>query len=232
MSSTNPPKVHQVAVLLYNGNDILDFSGPTEVLANAASNTDIFNPTKAFSVHLIAASPTIKAGGCMTVKVEASIDEALERIKDFDILVVPGAMPHIVQDLIKQDGPEARFIKAFNVQNPKRESNDQRIILSVCTGALLLAATKVLSGLKATTHHLAYDMLKEVDETIDVVQTIGHGGTARYVDSGVNHNGIRIVTAGGVSCGLDAAFYVVELKVGREAAEREAAVEEFDWKRA
>ena len=168
----------------------------------------------------------------MTINVESTISEAIKRIDYFDILVVPGANPAVVQQLAKDNGPEAQFVQAFNSRDSKRDSGNEKFILSVCTGALLLGATGVLTGLKATTHHFAYDMLREMDETIDVVHTVGYGGTARYVDSGLNGNGVRVVTAGGVTCGLDAAFHVVELKVGREAAEREAAVEEFEWKRA
>lgn len=169
----------------------------------------------------------------MTVTVDLTFPEASAKIDQFDVLVVPGAMPSVVEKLVRENSAEAQFVKAFNSRPRQAERNggDERVILSVCTGALLLAATGVLKDLKATTHHMALDILKQMDETVQVVSTVGEGKVGRYVDGGLNGEGIRVVTAGGVTCGLDAALFVVELKVGRAAAEREAEIEEHQWKR-
>lgn len=53
----------------------------------------------------------------------------------------------------------------------------------------------------------------------------------RYVDGGVNTRGKRVVTAGGVTCGLDGAFYIAELKAGTQAAEFVAQMTEHEWKK-
>lgn len=53
----------------------------------------------------------------------------------------------------------------------------------------------------------------------------------RYVDAGTNGHGVRIISSGGVSCGLDASLYAVELKVGRKAADAMAAMMEYAWRR-
>ena len=52
------------------------------------------------------------------------------------------------------------------------------------------------------------------------------------MDGGINKQGKRVLTGGGVSCGLDAALYLAEMKVGREAAEFVARMTELEWKRA
>ena len=96
----------------------------------------------------------------------------------------------------------------------------------------MVAATGVLKGLKATTHHRVLDMLKRIDASIDVVATVGEQAVGRYVDGGLNESGVRVVTTGGVTCGIDAALYVAELKVGRDQAEFVARLEEHEWKRA
>lgn len=133
-------------------------------------------------------------------------------------------------ELTKEGGAEVEFVRAFD-ELPARESGKERIILSVCTGALLVAGTGALRGMKATTHHNSLDLIKEIDGSIEVMRSKDEGGVGRYVDGGRNGNGTRVVTAGGVTCGIDASLFVVELTVGREAADLTASHMEYDWKR-
>jgi putative intracellular protease/amidase len=86
---------------------------------------------------------------------------------------------------------------------------------SVCTGALLLAAAGLLNGLTATTHWRAAELLNEL------------GG--RYVpERVVEHLPQRIVTAAGVSSGIDMALRLVELLVDRQAAQAAQLLIEYD----
>jgi putative intracellular protease/amidase len=86
---------------------------------------------------------------------------------------------------------------------------------SVCTGALLLAAAGLLDGLTATTHWSAADLLNHLG--------------ARYVpERVVEHLPQRIITAAGVSSGIDMALRVVELLVDREAAQAAQLLIEYD----
>jgi putative intracellular protease/amidase len=86
---------------------------------------------------------------------------------------------------------------------------------SVCTGALLLAAAGLLEGLTATTHWRAADLLNELG--------------ARYVsDRVVEHLPERIITAAGVSSGIDMALRLAELLVDREAAQAAQLLIEYD----
>jgi putative intracellular protease/amidase len=86
---------------------------------------------------------------------------------------------------------------------------------SVCTGALLLAAAGLLDGLTATTHWSAAELLNDLG--------------ARYVpERVVEHLPQRIITAAGVSSGIDMALRVVEILVDREAAQAAQLLIEYD----
>jgi transcriptional regulator GlxA family with amidase domain len=86
---------------------------------------------------------------------------------------------------------------------------------SVCTGSLVLAAAGLLDGLTATTHWSALNILAE------------HGALptdARVVE----HLDRRIITAAGVSSGIDMALRLVEILVDRTAAEASQLMIEYD----
>ncbi|MDO9354044.1 MAG: DJ-1/PfpI family protein, partial [Solirubrobacteraceae bacterium] len=87
-------------------------------------------------------------------------------------------------------------------------------IASVCTGAVFLAAAGLLQGRPAITHRGAIDFIRE--HGADVREE------ARVVDDG------DIVSAGGVTSGLDLAFHLVERFVDAETAERGAIRAEHD----
>ncbi|MFN3255720.1 MAG: DJ-1/PfpI family protein [Ilumatobacter sp.] len=86
---------------------------------------------------------------------------------------------------------------------------------SVCTGSLVLAAAGLLDGLTATTHWSARDVLTQ------------HGATP-VPERVVEHLDRRIITAAGVSSGIDMALRLVELLVDRTAAEAAQLMIEYD----
>jgi putative intracellular protease/amidase len=86
---------------------------------------------------------------------------------------------------------------------------------SVCTGALLLAAAGLLEGLTATTHWRAVDLLNQM-------------GSHYVPDRVVEHLPQRIITAAGVSSGVDMALRLVELLVDRHAAQAAQLLIEYD----
>ena len=90
-----------------------------------------------------------------------------------------------------------------------------RFTTSVCTGSLVLGAAGLLRGLTATTHWSCYPQLE------------AHGAvaTAQRV---VEHLDQRIITAAGVSSGIDMALRLVELLVDRTAAEAAQLMIEYD----
>ena len=119
------------------------------------------------------------------------------------------------------------LIKKFSSLPPRKETG-HRIVQSVCTGAVLLAAAGILANRTVTTHHLCYDVVKEVadqaaggDSNINVVKK-------RWVDAGVTDAGVKILNAGGVTSGLDTTLYLVETLVGKEQADWTAEIIEFE----
>jgi transcriptional regulator GlxA family with amidase domain len=90
-----------------------------------------------------------------------------------------------------------------------------RFTTSVCTGSLVLGAAGLLTGLTATTHWSCYPELA------------AHGAlpTAQRV---VEHVERRLITAAGVSSGIDMALRLVELLVDRTAAEAAQLMIEYD----
>src|ERR1700758_200187 len=115
--------------------------------------------------------------GMLGVTCDATFDE----VATPDVVVVPGGIG--TRERIHDDAIRA-WLQSVH---PKT-----KLTTSVCTGALLLAAAGLLDGLTATTHWRAADLLNELG--------------ARYVpDRVVEHLPQRIITAAGVSSGIDMA---------------------------
>ncbi|KAL8688354.1 MAG: hypothetical protein Q9218_005714 [Villophora microphyllina] len=232
-------KPYQVAVLIYNGADILDFAGPVEMLTHIYNDPDPFTASQpTFHLTTIAEARTVSVGHrALTITADSTIHEAHKRLGDFDILVVPGGAPDRLMELVEKDGPEMQFTRDFATQKPEGNAKEGKVILSVCTGALLVGATGTMGGLEMTTHHMAYDLLRQVCAKFgpsDGAKTkvVEATKTRRYVDSGVNGSGVRVITAGGVTCGLDASLYLAAMKVGEENAQWAADLTEHEWKKA
>lgn len=89
------------------------------------------------------------------------------------------------------------------------------LMLSVCTGALLLAKAGLLDGLEATTHGGAIDLLRQT-----APRTTIHADR-RYVDNG------KVVCSAGIAAGIDMSLYVVGRLFGRDIAEKTARQMEY-----
>jgi putative intracellular protease/amidase len=131
-------------------------------------------------------------------------DAAFDEVSAPDVVVVPGGIG--TRKLIHDD-----VIRNW-LQSVHPNTT---FTTSVCTGALLLAAAGLLDGLTATTHWRGAELLNELG--------------ARYVpDRVVEHLPQRIITAAGVSSGIDMALRLVELLVDREAAQACQLLIEYD----
>ncbi len=84
----------------------------------------------------------------------------------------------------------------------KARSQDAELVLSVCTGALLLAKAGLLDGLEATTHHGAIDLLHQT-----APKTTVHADR-RFVDNW------RVVCSAGIAAGIDMCLHVVGRLLG------------------
>ncbi|ORV91939.1 thiamine biosynthesis protein ThiJ [Mycobacterium interjectum] len=134
-------------------------------------------------------------------------DATFDEVGAPDVVVVPGGIG--TRKLIHDATGEA--IRGWL----QSVHPDTTFTTSVCTGALLLAAAGLLDGLTATTHWRAADLLNELG--------------ARYVPTRVvEHIPQRLITAAGVSSGIDMALRLVELLVDREAAQASQLLIEYD----
>ena len=92
----------------------------------------------------------------------------------------------------------------------QKNAQTSKHVMSVCTGALILAKAGLLDGLTATAVSHAIDGLGEISPKIKVVRD------QRYVDNG------KIITTAGLSSGIDGAFHVIEKIKGRGEAQATA----------
>jgi putative intracellular protease/amidase len=104
--------------------------------------------SKAFRVFIAGSAERVTTGQGVTLGTHVSYEEAMKRLADIDILVIPGGGTDAV---LKAKVQPLTIIKAFT-ELQKRNPSRERTLFSVCTGSLFLAETGVLSGLAATTH--------------------------------------------------------------------------------
>ncbi len=131
-------------------------------------------------------------------------DATFDEVRRPDVLLVPGGVG--TRTLIRDDV----------ILDWVRDVHQHTLFTtSVCTGSLILAAAGLLDGLTATTHWSAQDILG----ALGAVYT-----PARVVE----HLPQRIITAAGVSSGIDMALRLVELLVDRQAAEASQLLIEYD----
>jgi transcriptional regulator GlxA family with amidase domain len=122
-----------------------------------------------------------------------------------DIVVIPGGNSSVVR--------RSKRMVAW----VKDVSKDAGLMFSVCTGAFVLAQAGLLDGLEATSHHEALEALQSEYPKVKV------RADRRIVDNG------KIITAAGVSAGIDGALHVVDRLCGRDAAQRTAVYMEYKW---
>jgi transcriptional regulator GlxA family with amidase domain len=176
-----------VAILIFNDVEVLDFCGPFEVF----SVTNEIHSLKPFNVYTVAEEdkPVI-ARNNLSVNPRYTINNCPKP----DILIVPGGQ-----------GTRKEMNNPVLVNWVKDSFEDLELLLSVCTGALILAKAGLLEGLTATTHHGALDLLKKAAPKTKIVKD------QRFVDNG------KIILSAGIAAGIDMSFYVVDKLVGKDA---------------
>jgi transcriptional regulator GlxA family with amidase domain len=177
----------RIAIILFPDVEVLDFAGPFEVFAvtNELSGGQVFD----ISIVAIEPGPVHARNGLTVVP-----DCTLETCPPAEIIVLPGGRGS--RELLKQPAVLAWL---------QTRAATAEIVLSICTGSLVLAKAGLLDGLTITTHHTAMDLLRELapNSTVDPSQ--------RFHDNG------KYVTAAGISAGIDAALHLVGRLIGPEA---------------
>jgi transcriptional regulator GlxA family with amidase domain len=169
----------RIAVALFDGAEELDFAGPWEVLAAWATQW----PDDGVEVFTVARSsePIACAKGLRVLP-----DHTWETAPPSDVLVYPGGV-----------GTRRDLADPVVLDWLRGLRDGGTLMTSVCTGALVFAAAGLLEGRPATTWWGALDRLAELDSSLEVRPD------DRFVDSG------EVVTAAGVSAGIDMALHLV-----------------------
>ena len=188
-----------VAILIFDEVEVLDFCGPFEVFSVAGRRSGL-DP---FNVYTVA-----QTSGPVVARNNLSVNPAhtLADCPRPDVLLIPGGY-----------GTRREMHNEVLTDWIRQRAEEVELLLSVCTGALLLAKAGLLEGLSATTHHGAFDLLREVAPNTSVLES------ERVVDNG------KIILSAGISAGIDMSLYAVGRLLGEEQAEETARYMEYDW---
>ncbi|MFC9789765.1 DJ-1/PfpI family protein [Rhodococcus sp. NPDC127528] len=175
---------------------------PRFTALDAIGPYEVFQRVPSIDVTFVGAirTPVRSENGFLGIEVDATFDD----LPNPDVLVFPGGIG--TRELLS-DAPTLDWVRGAHASS--------RFTISVCTGSLVLGAAGLLDGLTATSHWAAVDFLA----------SFGAQPTGERV---VEHLHRRIVTAAGVSNGIDMALRLVELLVDRTAAEAAQLWIEYD----
>jgi transcriptional regulator GlxA family with amidase domain len=176
-------------VLLYDGFDELDALAPWEVLSDVARARD----------DVDAALVTLDGDAQVRASHGALITPHRALSEQVDLLVVPGGG----WNDRSRSGAWSEVERGVLPDAIRARHDGGAVVASVCTGAMLLAAAGLLAGRPAITHHSAIDDLKAAGAEVT---------RARVVDDG------DVLTAGGVTSGLDLVLHLVERFFGAPLA--------------
>lgn len=180
----------RVQIVVFAGVDEMDLIAPFEVLASIATRAG-----DGSTVTLV--SPEAPRMLVTALGVPISVTERIAPVGD--LLIVPGGgWSSDRPDSVRAECERGALPEAVRVA-----AAGHRVVASVCTGAMLLSAAGLLTGRRATTHHSAVGVLQ--DRGTVVVP-------GRVVDDG------DIVTASGVTSGLDLGLHLGERFWGAAAA--------------
>ena len=190
--------VKQIGIVLFPDVEELDAVGPWEVL----SAWTLQFPDDGYGVSCLSrAGGLVQCAKGLVVQAQHSFDDA----PPLDVLIYPGGQ-----------GTRPQLEDEAQLDWVRRQREEVPLLTSVCTGSLVYAAAGLLTHRPATTHWASLDTLAELDPTIDVRRD------ERYVDDG------DIITAAGVSAGIDMALHLVVRLAGAERARQVKRYIQYD----
>jgi putative intracellular protease/amidase len=171
----------EIAIILFDCLTALDAIGPYEVLSRIPGATTKFVAKTLGTYRTDQGSLALVA------------DYTLEQVPAPDILVVPGGPG---QTALMDDEAILNWVR--------RAHESSKWTASVCTGSLVLGAAGLLKGLRATSHWLAYDVLRSLGAEPVAERVVIEG---------------KLITAAGVSAGIDMALMLVARECGEVVAQ-------------
>lgn len=191
-----------LGAILYPGFEMLDLFGPLEMFSMV--------PKDQLTIHMVAeqAGPVPAALGMEIAGPRVSADYSFADAPPLNILLLPGGVGTL---------PELENARMLDFLTER--SSNATITASVCTGSALLAKAGVLDGHRATSNKQLFALATQQSEKVDWVEA------ARWVDDG------PVVTASGVSAGMDMSLAIIQRLWGEEMANEVAALAEYSWQR-
>jgi putative intracellular protease/amidase len=180
----------EIAILLFDGITALDAVGPYEVLSRLPGAR----------VRFVAVEPGPKRTENQALALTA--DAPLTAAPHPDVVVVPGGYG---SRTVMHEAPVLDWLRAAHATS--------RWTTAVCTGSLILGGAGILRGLRATTHWLELERLRELG---------AEPVSERVVEQG------KVVTAAGVSSGIDMALRLAERVAGADVAQAIQLSIEYD----
>jgi transcriptional regulator GlxA family with amidase domain len=186
-----------VAIILFDDVEVLDFAGPFEVFGVTGGAAGLYRV-----MTVAETSRPVIARNNLSVNPEYSF----ATMPHADILVLPGGF-----------GTRRERNRPAMLDFIREKAAAAEVVISVCTGALLLAKAGLLAGRWATTHHGALAQLAlDAPDCLVLPE-------ARVVDNG------KIILSAGISTGIEACLYVVARQHGDPVADATATYMEYDW---
>lgn len=205
-----PPKhgTIKVAFVMSEGATMIDFAGPWEVFDNVMLDGygDDMDASMPFELYTV---------GPSTAPIHTSGSHHPGMIVTPDYSFADAPTPDIVVIGAQRGGPGlSEWLQKVHGQD--------RIIMSVCTGAFKVAKAGLLDGLSSTTHHAFFDQFSSQFPKVKLVESV------RYVQASPT-----LFSAGGLSSGIDLALHVVDEYYGEAVAQKTADYMEYQgtgWK--
>lgn len=195
----------RIAILVYDGFDLIDAGGPYEVFLTAARLQARRGDTPSFEVVLVSpGGADVTAYGGMRLTSLVPVDG----VGTVDVVVVPGTVD------VDAALADTDLLAAVGVL-----TRDVPLATSVCTGAFLLAEAGLLEGLPATTHWEDVDLLAARSDVGEAVSG------RRWADAG------EVVTSAGLASGIHMSLHLVERLAGIDLASATARQLDVDWNR-
>lgn len=169
--------VHRVAVLALDGVTPLDLAIPAQIFQR--------RPSTPYELTVCAVGETVTTTAGFGVVPNAGLDP----LRSAETVIVPGFAP--------VHRPTEAVLEMLRLARDRGCR-----MVSICTGALALAAAGILDGLEATTHWQHIDQLETEFPRVTVRRDV------LYVDQG------DVLTSAGVSCGIDLCLHIVRRDLG------------------
>jgi transcriptional regulator GlxA family with amidase domain len=193
----------RTAILIFDDVEVLDFAGPFEVFSVTGRRQKL----EPFDVYTVAERSPVSARNGLSINPKYSFADCPPP----EILVVPGGY-----------GTRREMKNPAMLEWISRVAPACDLVLSVCTGALVLGAAGLLDGREATTHFMAFDELRAAAPGARVREG------RRIVDNG------NVILSAGVSAGIDMSLHVVARLSGTDVARETARYMEYEgnWEHA